>query len=131
MKKLLTIIVITVFLSACTINGANNDALSDDELFARKKICAELQAEIEARIEKMNEEKIIVWLGKIFYSPRRNSCMYTMTKEISKYDDVRHINSLFDAFTNEKIEEKTGCLTCAVSPSQAIINFDIAVAEYE
>lgn len=124
----------TILLTGCATNN-NNIALSNDDLFAKKKECAELQAKIESHIEKdWNDEDRSAWLEKIFYSQKKNTCLYTMQISTSVNNVTIEIHNLFDAFTNEKIVSERGCLpveNCGKTLMQASAIFDNTVANYE
>lgn len=139
MKKIVTAIFAITFLSGCAFNSSPSKQVVNEDLFSKKKECAKLQNEIEARIKRDyngdigNGDTQFAQFDKIFYSPQRNTCMYTM--QISAYinSDLYETHNLMDAFTNEKIETERGCYheKCKKTESQAWDDFYNKVKQYE
>lgn len=136
MKKFLSLIVIVIFtLVGCNTNASKT--LSNNELFEKKKECASLKKELETYIktemsweEDSTGSSRSAYLGKIFYSPKRNSCMYTVETASDVNDDRSHGYWLFDAFTNELMVQEIGWLNDE-SYMNANVTFDTRVSEYE
>ena len=104
--------------------------------FDQKQECQKYQQEVEGRIKTdWNDETRTAWLLKLFYTPKRNSCMYSMqTSLFTTSGTHRESYMLFDTLTNEKIEQSEGCpseVGCGVSLMQAARDFDKLVTEYE
>lgn len=71
-KHLLLLLVISVFfISGCT----STSKLSQDELFEKKQTCESYKSQMEADAERYYWE-IYIWVINIFYSSKRNSCLY-------------------------------------------------------
>ena len=130
MKKLFLVIIAALFVSGCALNP-------DNDLFTKKKECAALQTEIEQRLEKLSNETRELRLNRIFYSPKLNTCMYTSTNQMSFVaggNATRETYTLYDAFTNEGVEQEFGCTprdNCEKEAWEASRDFDKLVKEYE
>ena len=127
MKKLFLVIIAALFVSGCAIN-------SNDDIFSKKKECAELRAGIEQHLMDLNSGTERVQLNKIFYSPKENTCLYTMTTNTVEGEIRRSYYDLYDALTNEKVASEVGCLPrdiCEKDPTQASEDFDALIKKYE
>lgn len=115
-----------------------NSADLKEVTFQKKKECAALRTQIEARIQKdwpENEFDGHTTLEKIFYSPKMDSCLYTFRIEEYSKDRKTSIqeNDLVDAFTNELIAAERGCIpkeNCTQSTMTALTSFDMQLEEY-
>lgn len=71
---------------------STTNKLSQDELFQKKQECIKYERDIQKDIEKVNlwwKNESGVWqhsesLSEIFYSPAKNSCLYSVRVEESK-----------------------------------------------
>jgi len=90
MKKIFLILVVFVLISAGCKSAqqestptSQSTTLTAQQIFDKKSHCAGYKSQIEAELEKMYFEnpktgtQIYYSLDKIFYSPSRNSCLYT------------------------------------------------------
>jgi len=109
MKKFLLIgwIVFGLILAGCGQQGW----LSKDELFEKKQECANYKSNIEKSIEEENSKNLNAhkYLEEIFYSTKKNSCLYTYTT--SAGENISHF--LVDYLTNEVViwyNEKTSSI---------------------
>lgn len=149
MKKTFFIIVTAIILTGCSQNASTLEKVSSQKnepslekvSFEKKKECAELRDQIEARIQKdwpESEFNGYIALEKIFYSPKQDSCLYTY--KVSRY--VKDLGTSFedyelvDAFTNESITGETGCIPVKdcdgiQSVSEAHYKFSAELKQYE
>jgi len=130
MKKLL---LISVLLGSIILAGCNQKWLSESELFTKKQECAKLKNDIETDIEKARNGD--ARLDKIFFSPKQNSCLYTMTRSFMTDDSVNmEFYTLVDALSNEAIFSERWCIPedyCKKSIDDATYSFILKVEEYE
>lgn len=140
MKKFIfvsTILILVIFLSGCTLSSQQTSEINNS--FSKKRDCAELQNNIEKRIkEQFNDQTRGAWLEKIFYSPTLNTCMYTIQINIypNKYNNMTtyYIYQLYDAFSNELIEDERGCIPedeCEKSVANASLEFRNKINKFE
>jgi hypothetical protein len=124
--------------------GQHVDVPSQVELaaaFKQKQECQSYQTEIENRLKKHDQEKsgadlsAFSRLKKIFYSKKRNSCLYIWNEDIftegrgnSNYMWIHHLS---DVLTAEEITN-AGPLN-AQTPNSGLmeLEFDKKVSEYE
>lgn len=73
MKKhlLLLLVFLMFFISGCS----STSKLSQNELFEKKQQCESYKSQMETDAQKHYWE-IYIWVINIFYSPKRNSCLY-------------------------------------------------------
>lgn len=135
MKKKLLIITFLVLMGLTGCSATKTNQSSTNNLFEKKKDCANLKDKIENNIkEEWNDNARSAWLDKIFYSPKQNSCLYTMQISTNINGAIIEIYNLFDAFTNEKLISEKGCLPedeCGASLANAKTYFLEKLAEYE
>lgn len=71
-KHLLLLLIFSIFfVSGCT----STSKLSQDQLFEKKQECESYKSQMEKDAQKYYWE-IYVWVTNIFYSSKRNSCLY-------------------------------------------------------
>lgn len=119
LKGVISIVVFTliVVLVSMIVLWLNPDSVNRD-LFSKKIECARLRDGLETHIENdWNYSGQNANLGVLFYSPLRNSCMYTMEVTIILEDGIRQYHNLYDALTNEKVESFTGCTSVELCDS--------------
>lgn len=97
-----------IFLWWCSQNQATGqqpivNTMTADQLFQKKKECASYRDEIQKDIDKnywLESDRANLHLTEIFYSSKRNSCLYVVyaiVKWWSKMEDI------YDYFTKEDI----------------------------
>ncbi len=68
MKKLLPFILISsLLLSACGLG------MSKSEIFNKNEVCLKYKQELDKEWSNLG-----LWIKEIFYSPKLNSCVYTV-----------------------------------------------------
>lgn len=140
MKKILiTLIILNFFLFGCQINNSSKNKVSNDDIFEKKKNCAMLREEIENLIKEANKDPLFnnqeSVFNKIFYSTRKNSCLY-VKRTYSPFPETLVVAAyLIDALTNEELENDLGCFptteTCTKSLFDLDTDFESLIAEYQ
>lgn len=121
-KSLLAIVILLLTLSGCTRektpvieNSIEGKTISESDLFERKKECAKYMEVATEKVKELTYE-ITESAGKeaefkkIFYSPKANSCLYTVY--IKAYNNGLYqstIYSVYDALSGEEIFWTYGC----------------------
>ena len=121
-KSLLTIIILIFTLNGCTKENTpviestiEPKRINESELFERKKECAKYTSTAEKQAAKLTQKitesvEKIAEFQKVFYSPKANSCLYTVY--VKAYIDGFYqstIYSVYDALSSEEIFWTYGC----------------------
>jgi len=112
MKKLLWISFLLglIFLWGC----ATTNKLSQDELFEKKQECVGHRD----AIEKISKEKYwdvgYDFVEEIFYSPKLNSCLYTINETNTWW--------IYDFFSNKAVLELDSPLKCGCNETEKEFN---------
>ena len=99
-----------MFLATIVLTGCSQQQwLSQDELFDKKQECANqktvIEKDITDSIANDNDWRILkqlwvnIYIEDIFYSPKRNACLYVYNNQNSGYSN----HFLVDLFTKEYI----------------------------
>lgn len=101
MKKLF---IVSIILLSLTLVWCSQNKLSQDELFEKKQECLLYKVEILENIEIQSKKHWwisythIEELEEIFYSPTKNSCMYTTKVTEITENDTCVFYKLYDYF---------------------------------
>ena len=108
MKKVLLVWVLGIAILA----GCAQQGLSQNELFEKKKECANLQDSMLEQLKSKDQfkeqfvwedkTKSEVYVKEVFYSPNRNSCLYTSDQSAG----ISRIFQVHDYFSKEVIYEE-------------------------
>ncbi|AHB41552.1 hypothetical protein P148_SR1C00001G0762 [candidate division SR1 bacterium RAAC1_SR1_1] len=117
-KKIIvaSLLISGIFITGCSIEKQNSEdktTMTENQIFDKKKECANYKDKIIAEIEKRNTEytydgqESYEKLGSIFYSIQKNTCMYD-TRGFFKYNidgktESRDVVTVYDYFSNEKV----------------------------
>jgi|GEM_PF-3670457 len=115
--------------------GCAPTAAKNEVSLEQKMTCQKYQNEIEERLKKdWNDDTQFAQLDEMFYSPQRDSCMFTAETSSMINGVIRESHFLIDTLTNEKIETSNGCLPeseCSQSLLQSESEFREKVSVYK
>lgn len=105
---ILLIIVLSSVIAYLFIHSKKVDDIlsrknSTETIFDQRQACAKYKSAIEKNLEESNSTNGIFFLDELFFSPKRNSCVYAVSAILTPNGKVTSFYQLIDYLSNEKL----------------------------